>query len=69
MSNELCMDGVGHCDDFIAFYGLAPFANPHGDVLLFPDLVAALEWYFDRSAVAQMLPQTTTYYSINQSTR
>lgn len=30
-------------------YGFVPPGNPHDEVLLFPALDAALEWYFDRA--------------------
>lgn len=58
--------GERHNDDFLVSYGFAPIGNPHDDVLLFPDLVAALEWYFDRSAVAQVL-QAMQYRSTSRS--
>lgn len=41
--------GERHNDDFLLHYGFVPPGNPHDDVLLFPSLEAALEWYFDRA--------------------
>jgi len=41
--------GERHNDDFLMHYGFVPPGNPHDEVLLFPALDAALEWYFDRA--------------------
>eukprot|EP00208_Stichococcus_sp_RCC1054_P006413 CAMPEP_0206146798 /NCGR_PEP_ID=MMETSP1473-20131121/31486_1 /ASSEMBLY_ACC=CAM_ASM_001109 /TAXON_ID=1461547 /ORGANISM="Stichococcus sp, Strain RCC1054" /LENGTH=546 /DNA_ID=CAMNT_0053543495 /DNA_START=176 /DNA_END=1817 /DNA_ORIENTATION=+ len=45
--------GERHSDDFILSYGFCPVGNPFDDVLLFPSVPAALEWFFDRSEAGQ----------------
>lgn len=52
MLRGLCLlvTGERHNDDFLLHYGFVPAGNPHDDVLLFPHLEAALEWFFDRAA-------------------
>ena len=46
--------GDRHNDDFIVSYGFVPLGNPHDDVLLFPSVAAALEWFFDHSEAGQV---------------
>lgn len=49
--------GERHNDDFLVHYGFVPAGNPHDDVLLFPHLEAALEWFFDRAAPQRHVPE------------